>query len=156
MSKNILLKDCDKFVENIKDIVEEQDYIKSLLISDIVFYSKVIRNSVFPPSKKFEHEIKNIYDIVIKYYDFKGDNNVHPYLLNKDEKIKFEKLAQRTDPEALSIILTKIPKYRNILNLIDIYNIIRIINEFNIDYAEYIKVKYYEQRLIQQGMTVSK
>ena len=139
---------CNEICNEINNIYNENDEMRSVLCADIVFTSKYIKKSVFPPSKIFGEEILKIYNIICKYYP-KTDKikNLHPYLKNKEAKDELDELSKRTDPEALSIILTKVPKYRNILSLFDLYSIMRIIGEFNVEYGQYIKSSYFEERL---------
>jgi len=148
--------EISQFCNDIKALIDEQEAIKSSLMSDISLFSKAIKGSVFPPSKTFEHEINNIYNILIEPHLRKRTKYTHPYLLDNSVKDELEELKQRTDPLALSILLSRVPKYRNILDLPAFYNIIRIIHEFTIDYADIIKTKFYALKLKQQGVIVEK
>lgn len=135
--------------EEFNNIVNESEEIRSILCADIVFSSKYIKKSVFPPSKKFKDEITKIFNILNQYYNYnssKGKIN-HPYLKNRDAYDELVELSKRSDPQALGIILSKIPKYRNILTLFELYSILRIVNEFSIEYAQYIRTPYFEERL---------
>ena len=136
--------------EGFNNIVNESEEIRTVLCADIVFASKFIKKSVFPQSKTFGEEITKIYNIIEPYYKqnskVKGKIN-HPYLKNKEDYKELLDLVNRTDPQALSIILSKIPKYRNILTLFELYSIMRIVNEFAIEYNQYIKTHYFEERL---------
>ena len=132
----------------INSIVNDNDEMRSVFCADIVLASKYIRKSTFPPNKSFEEIITKIFTIINKYYK-KIDKNSHPYLKNKEAKDELVELSKRTDPEALSIILTRIPKYRNILSLFELYTIIRYLIEFDIEYSQFIKTAYYEERLKQ-------
>jgi len=130
------------------NIVNESEEIRTILCADIALASKYIKQSTFQPCKTFGEPISKIFNILIKYYSneqFK--KKIHPYLKQTDKKEELINLSKRTDPQALSIILKRVPKYRNILTLFDLYSIIRIINEFNIEYSSDIKTAYYEERL---------
>ena len=147
---------CDGF----NNIVNESEEIRTILCADIVFASKYIRNTSFPLSKTFGEEITKIFNILNTYHKINGkcrlddpkmqairSKSTHPYLKNKEAYNELLELSTRTDPQALSIILSKIPKYRNILTLFELYSIVRIINEFSIQYSQFIKTPYFEERL---------
>ena len=142
--------------EGFNNLIDESEEIRTILCADIVFSSKYIKKSVFPPSKKFNDEIMKIFNILNQYYKYnpksfgsmgavapkdrsaerlKGKIN-HPYLKNEDAYDELIDLSKRSDPQALGIILSKIPKYRNILTLFELYSILRIVNEFSIEYAQ--------------------
>jgi len=152
----------------INSIIDESEEIRSVLCADIVFASKYIDKSVFPQPKKFDGEIAKIFDILNKKYmemnrmkkvskkAKEGHGNderkfsevkIHPYLKDKEAYNELVAMSKKDDSKTLALILSKIPKYRNILSLFDLYSIIRIINEFSIEYCQYIKTPYYEERL---------
>ena len=136
--------------EGFNNIIDESEEIRTMLCADIAFSSKYIKKSTFPQSKTFKDEITKIFNILDQYYKpnprVKGKIN-HPYLKNKEAYKELINLSNKTDSQSLSIILSKIPKYRNILTLFELYSILRIINEFGIEYSQYIKTPYFEERL---------
>ena len=153
--------------EGFNNLVDESEEIRTTLCADIVFSSKYIKRCTFPQSKTFNNEIMKIFNILNQYYKpnskVKGKNN-HPYLKNKEAYKELVDLSSKTDSMSLSHLLSKIPKdnyplrndlsniinkidNRNILTLFELYSILRIINEFSIEYSQYIKTPYFEERL---------
>jgi len=136
--------------EGFNNLVDESEEIRTTLCADIVFSSKYIKRCTFPQSKTFNNEIMKIFNILNQYYKpnskVKG-KNTHPYLKNKEAYKELVDLSSKTDSISLSILLSKIPKYRNILTLFELYSILRIVNEFSIEYSQYIKTPYFEERL---------
>lgn len=136
--------------EGFNNLVDESEEIRTTLCADIVFSSKYIKRCTFPQSKTFNNEIMKIFNILNQYYKpnskVKG-KNTHPYLKNKEAYKELIDLSSKTDSMSLSILLSKIPKYRNILTLFELYSILRIVNEFSIEYSQYIKTPYFEERL---------
>jgi hypothetical protein len=136
--------------EGFNNLVDESEEIRTTLCADIVFSSKYIKHCTFPQSKTFNNEIMKIFNILNQYYKpnskVKG-KSTHPYLKNKEAYKELVELSSKTDAMSLSILLSKIPKYRNILTLFELYSILRIVNEFSIEYSQYIKTSYFEERL---------
>ena len=144
-------------------IIDDSEDIRTILCADIAFAAKYIKHSTFPQSKTFNDEITKIFNIVnlyhkyLHYKDIDEDSEdiysriklrlTHPYLKNREEYNNLVELSKRSDSQALAAILSKIPKYRNILSLFELYSILRIVNEFSIEYSQFIKVTYFEERL---------
>jgi hypothetical protein len=59
---------CNEICNEINSTYNENDEMRSVLCADIVFASKYIKKSIFPPSKVFGEEILKIYNIICKYY----------------------------------------------------------------------------------------
>ncbi len=134
----------------ITDIDDENKEMRRVLCADIAFASKFIKRSTFPQSKTFGTEITKIFNILDQYYkpNSKAKGNIfHRHLKDREFYKELVALSHRTDPEALSLILFKVPKYHNILTLFELYSIVRIVHEFSIEYAQYVKTSYYEERL---------
>lgn len=131
-NKTTLIDSCNKITFNVRN----NQILLSMMCADIVLAAHYIESaSELSKLNDFGKYIDNIYNVV---------KNAK---MDADTKTELGLLENKTDAQSLAKLLKISVRFKHILQPTSIYKIIRIVNEFNIEHAEMIKAKYYEELL---------
>lgn len=140
-----LLRECNA----VQALIDDCEAVKTAIVSDIVLMSKCIAN-MDAKNVDCKREISYIWKTLNKTYEALDNHTsifIHNYLRDEQARIELNLLGKGHTCSELANILTKVPKYRNLLKCSELYWIERLLKEFVMDHAEQMRQTYYKLKL---------